>query len=497
MNFSVYTPPTRRYKGHMDFEMNVTPWAHQREDFVSSRDLPGASFPWEPRCGKSKVMVDTIAYHAAAGRVNTALVTAPCGIHVDWAETHIAKHWPAKWPKPFVVVWDSGKATTKRFQARLDEALKTEQFVWVLVNVEALVSPKLVNRTKRGGPGFLEKLVAKRKCFLVCDESIDLSTPSAQRTRAVLKLVPKCIYRRILDGTMSDRGPFGLYSQYKIVAPDLFVPRYTTFKARYGVFQRVRYGAGPSFDQLVEYRNLDELNQRIAPYTFPRRKSDCFDLPERVHGERTFVMPKEHRRIYDELRDELIAQLDNGETITAQHALTNMLRLQQISRGHVENHRLEPDTPALDAVSRLVRGQRAIVWCRFTLDVDAVCARLRADGLDVIRCDGSTPPAERPDLQNKFNEGAADAWVGTTGTGSRGLDLPAANLMVFYSHGFKLVQRNQALERNYGSNQKAVRCDVVDLVAADTIDRKALDRLAAGQDLANQLTGRDLKEMLT
>lgn len=483
----------------LDQPMKTEPWAHQREDLLASRDLPGAAFPWEPRVGKTKLAIDTAAYLFDRGKIDAVVVVAPNGVHLNWSRAELPTHWPLA--EPTTLEWESGRWATKRYQRALASFLEepTARRVcrWLFVNVEALVSPNLQR--------YLDKFVRRHRCLLVCDESIDLANPKATRTKVALRVAARCPYRRILDGTMAGRGPFGLWSQYALVDPTLLGPRYTTFKARYGVFKRTRYGSGPAFDELVDYQNLDELQRKIAPVTFPRKKAECFDLPARLFTRRPFVLPPEHRRVFDALREELLAELADGGTVSVSRAITCLLRLQQVSRGYVTDDAgatrwLGDPYPAVEATVRLAieNPGKVIVWCRFTPDVARVAEALRDAGVEVYRCDGSTPSAERPGLIHEFNEvRARAAWVGTTGTGGRGIDLPAANLMIFYSHGFDLVQREQALERNYSRNQTADRCDVVDLVGVDTPDERALAALARKASLSDRLDVRELKELLT
>lgn len=475
------------------------PWAHQVEDLDASWHLPGAAIPWEPRCGKTKLAIDTAARLYAAGLIDAAVVVAPQGVHLEWTRTQIRTHWPLD--DPLVVEWNSSQSRTKTAVAQREESLRKtpQRFVWVGCNVEAVATETLFD--------YLSDLVATHRTLLIVDESHCIKNPKAKRTKALMRLAVRCPYRRTLTGTPVGQGPLDLWSQYWIVDPNIFGRYLSTFKARYCVYERRQFGRN-SFDELVGYKNLDELNAKIAPVTFPRRKADLFDLPERVFARRYFWMSEEQSRIYRELVAEQVARIRDDETVTAQHALTLLLRLQQVSRGHVatdtgEIVSIDGDRPSIDALLALVGEHRgkAIVWCRFTSDVAAVAAALAAEHgpESVVRCDGSVKAADRPALRDRFNlDPAVRFWVGTAATGGVGVDLPAATLMVNYSYGWDLIERTQALERNYGASQKASRVDVVDLVLADTpADERVLEALECKEGLASQVTGRTLKEMLT
>jgi SNF2 family DNA or RNA helicase len=155
--------------------------------------------------------------------------------------------------------------------------------------------------------------------------------------------------------------------------------------------------------------------------------------------------------------------------------------------------------PSADAALEIVRQNagKVIVWCQHVADVDLMSRTLAAANVRHVTCDGRTPQGDRPGLRRVFAEDpSVKVWLGTLATGGVGVDLGGADLMLFYSHGYDLVKRLQGLERNYGSSQQATRVDVVDLVAADTVDERALAALERKEDLAARLTGARLRELI-
>lgn len=471
-------------------------WTHQRECLADSCEREAVAIHWEPRVGKSRVIVENSAYLWDRELIDTTVVIAPNGVHLNWTRNQLPLYWDRE--DTLVVEWRSARASTKKFQRLMQEALEYDGFVWFVANIEAMSSKKLVE--------YLEKLVAKRRCLMVVDESHYIKNPRAKRTRAMMRLAKHCPFRRTLTGTPTPQGPFDLWSQFYVLDPDILGKRFVPFKQRYGIWKRVQYGTGPLHDELVEYRNLDELAGIIAPYVFESNKADLFDLPDRVFARRYFEMSKDHARVYKDLRDELIAMLSSGEMITAPLAIVKLMKLQQISRGHIKNELgdsidLGDPYPADEATLELIRGNpgKTVVWCRFVHDCQRMSDTLAEEGIPHVRCDGTVPADDRPELLVRFNDNddPTRVWVGTPGTGGLGVDLGSASLMIFHGHGFDLAQRLQALERNYGSSQLAERVDVVDLVAADTVDERALAVLESKKDIARQLTREGLMDLLS
>jgi len=483
---------------------SVKAWKHQTEDLEASWQLPAAAIHWEPRLGKSWLTLKTSSRLVEANKIRGAVVIAPNGVHLGWTRDQIPKHWDVENTR--IVEWSSNRANTKGFQKELGDALAFDGFVFFSVNVES-IRRGTKNKKPSASYDFIEKLAKNRDCIMVVDESHYIKNPKAERTKAIMKLSKLFPYRRNLTGTPSPQGPFDLWSQFNVLNPKILGRAFYPFKTRYGIFKK-SYGQGRIFDELVEYRDLDDLARKIAPITFERFKDDCLDLPERIFSKQYFEMPPEHAKQYKSMRNNLVAQLDSGETITARMAMVQLLRLQQISRGHITDEFGErryiaskSGYPAIDLAVRLIKEnlpRKSIVWCQFVPDVLMLQRALELDGLGSICCHGETPPDDRPGMIKTFNEvDDGKPWIGTLATGGIGVDLGNASLMIFYSHGFNLAQRLQGLERNYGDSQKADKVGVVDIVAPDTADDRALGALERKIDLSRQLTAKSLRELIT
>lgn len=505
-------------------------WQHQEQDLENSALLHNAAIHWEPRCGKSRMAAETAARLRGAHKIDAALILAPSGIHLDWIEEHIPSYYgpwagaPADQPYA-LLAWQASKAGTKKYQKALEQLRTFRGMVFFAANLESL-QPR--SRLLAWLPAFIKT----RTPLLIIDESHQIKNPKANRTKALIPLADKIRYTRCLTGTPAVQGPFDLWAQYRVLDPKILGFRFTSFKAKYAEMRknrpvlcdncgtldqyRIIYGRKrlieclvcktrspvnrPLYDELVSYRNLDELRARIQPHTFVRRKADCFDLPDRIETVRRFEMPDAHARVYRDLLEDAKATLASGEKITANMALKKLLRLQQAARGHTttdeqEQIELGGPYPAAMATADLVQengqvGGKSIVWARFKADLDRIEEQLRdqAPEVEIYRCDGDVPPDERPALRAAFKKtDQPAAWIGTTSTGGIGVDLGSANLMIFYSHGFSLGERLQAMERNYGSSQKASRVDIVDIVAAGTVDRRALAILKEKAQLADMV----------
>ena len=65
-------------------------------------------------------------------------------------------------------------------------------------------------------------------------------------------------------------------------------------------------------------------------------KEDCLDLPEKIYTRREIELTEEQSKAYSTMKSAALALL-KGKMATAPHVLTQMMRLHQITCGHLKN----------------------------------------------------------------------------------------------------------------------------------------------------------------
>ena len=465
---------------------------HQQTILEQTQDLEYYALLWEMRVGKTLPTILTAIHNFSLGKVDAALVIAPSGVHINWSRRAIPE---AREAKDSIIEWSSAKAKQQKFLRTFELALTDQRFLWMCVNVESLIT----ENTKAA----ILKLLKYRKTMLIVDEAHTIKTPAAKRTKFVLNIAKHFPIRRILTGTPSTQGPFDLWAPFKVLHPDILGNTFVPFKQRYGIFKRVRFG-GPAFDQLVAYRDLDHLRERIKPFSSRLTQADVFEnLPALVQERRFFELSPAQRDAYDTLKTELILLLNSGELISTPQAIVNLIRLQQISRGYlghegniVDLGHPKPSVQAAVELTEQLEG-KAIFWCRFQNDVDELIIAFKKAGIKGVRYDGQVSLDERAvGLAAFTNDPSVRVLVGTPATGGVGIDLSAADTMVFYSHSYNLGERLQAIARMQGPKQTAKSLLLIDLVGVDTADEKCLGILDKKEDLLSTITGDKLRQLL-
>ena len=193
------------------------------------------------------------------------------------------------------------------------------------MNVEALSTAK--------GSDFAKKFLLSHKTLLAIDESTTIKNPKAKRTRNIIEISRRAQYRRILTGSPVTKNPLDLYSQCEFLSPWLLnFQSYYAFRNRYAEMKTLHIH-GRSIQVVSGFKNLNELSEKVKGFSYRVLKEDCLDLPDKIYMKRTITLTSEQKKVYDQMKKEALAVL-NGKSVTTVTALTQLMRLQQITCGH-------------------------------------------------------------------------------------------------------------------------------------------------------------------
>lgn len=469
---------------------NLSPWAHQRDELDDYWDAPARAMLWQQRTGKTKGAIDCICAWAVAKNLRSVVIVAPLGVHTNWIRAEFAKH---AWIEYNGVVLNAQQISTKKFEGAFNSALSSDRFLAVSVGKESIITDKVKKALKR--------ILRRGACALIVDESHHFRSPSAKRTKAAIGFAKQCVMRRILSGTPTGNSPLGLWSQFQILEPGaLGHAKYADFERRYAILGQRRNGAtGRMYKTIDGYQNQEELRDRAAKWASVVLREDCEDLPELLISDQAYEPSPAQRAAYNSLRDEYRAELETGGVVEVADAAPRLMRLQQI----LSNYTVTEDgdltavdlknNPRLDALVESIDGP-TIVWCRFTRDIETIAQRLAADGVKVVCYYGAIKQDDRARALEDFQAGRAQVFIGQPSCAGEGIDLSAASTIIWYSHTFDVVVRDQANER--ATKMGGKRIAVVNIAAPGSIDEYILKNLLQKGENACKVTGKELKSIL-
>lgn len=484
----------------MQFIFETSPFAHQRAEIERTWDAQAWAYFWEQGTGKSKLFIDRCANMWAADRIAGALLLSMNGPHADFVKEGVAQHWP-KGMQIVARVFRSGMG--KRAKAEFEEVMfPGNGFRMMTINYEAI-------RTKNGMDACLRFI---RSCggrvLIGADESDLIKSPSAAQTRAAQNLARKCSHRVIMTGTEVTQGPLDLYAQTQFLQPGILgCPNFITFKNHYAEWRErvIQSGAGRPerrFPELVRYRNLEELRARLAQFSSTVKKRDCLDLPEKVYVERTVILGDEQRRLYNLVRERVLAECDAGE-VTTDHALTKILRLAQIAGGFLPIDGQEPRPIAnakwpvmLRDIEAVPEDDGIIVWARFVSELRFIREAL-AQRWSVAQYWGEIDAETRAFEAEEFKAGRRRIMVAQQQAGGRGHTWLRGTHVFYYSNDYSWARRAQSEDRPHRIGQTQT-VTYYDYAAEDTVEGKIVAALKFKKNVAEFFKDRQsIKEFLS
>ena len=477
----------------MNYKFKTKPYAHQLSALEKSWDRQEFAYFMEMGTGKSKVLVDNIAMLYDKGKINGALIIAPKGVYRNWLSQEIPNHL-ASHIQPKMVLWTA--STSKSKQKEYDSLFETGYDLHILImNVEAFSTKK--------GLDFAGRFLRTHRTMMAVDESTSIKTPTAKRTKSILALSKLANYRRILTGSPVTKSPLDLYTQCAFLNEHLLgFTSFYTFRNRYAVMVDRNFG-GRRVQIPAGYKRLDELSRILKAFSDRVLKENCLDLPEKIYIERQVELTEEQSKAYSTMKSAALASL-KGKIATAPHILTQMMRLHQITCGHlksddgtiteIKNNRLDELLDVLDEVEGKV-----IIWANYIYDIEHIVFNIKKKYGEhsVVQYYGAVASDKRQTAIEKFQDPKSDArfFVGNPQTGGYGITLTAANTVIYYSNGYDLEKRLQSEDRAHRIGQKK-SVTYVDLVAPKTVDEKIKRALRKKINIATEIMGEELREWI-
>ena len=476
----------------MKYKFKTPPYKHQLTALERSWNKESFAYFMEMGTGKTKVLIDNMAMLYDKGKINGALIVAPKGVLSTWYNQEIHTHLPDHIEK-VAVMWQAN--INKKQNEKLKSVMARGHELHILImNVEAFSTEK--------GKNFATSFLIAHNALMAVDESTTIKNPKAKRTKAIQSMTKLTKYRRIMTGSPVTRNPLDLYSQCEFLDPyHLDHTSYYSFRTRYAIMKTAHI-AGRSIQLVSGFKNLGELSDKLKPFSYRVLKEDCLDLPDKIFIKREIILTPEQKKVYEQMKKTALATL-NGKQVTTVNALTQLMRLQQITCGHftaddgtiqdIKNNRIDELMDVLDEVEG-----KAIIWGHFQRDVETIFKVIEKEygPGSVVHYYGKTTQEERDKALKNFKEKPdCRFFVGTPATGGYGITLTVANTVIYYSNGYDLEKRMQSEDRAHRIGQKS-SVTYVDIIADDTVDTKIVKSLRKKINIASEVMGEELRKWI-
>lgn len=464
------------------YPFKTVPRSYQRQGLDHAWGKNSFAFYMDMGTGKTKTSLDLVSAYYMNGDVDRLLVVTKFSTRRNWQD-EVGIHCPLD---ADVMILDTTKA--KAFEAwntTVDGRLKV-----LIVGTESLAAGNAVN--------LAHKFVAVSiKAAMIVDEAHMIKTHNAVRSKNCVKLGLECKYRIAMTGTPVANGPMDVFMQFEFLDPNIIgIGDFYSFRNRYAIM------GGFEAKQVVGYQNMGELIELISPFIYQVRKSEVLtELPPKIFETRTVEMTDEQKRMYREIakRDKTVTG-DRG--LTVKTVLERMLRLQEIAGGIItyernpdlynpekfEHCRIPGKNPKVTELLAIAEENEVstIVWCRYLEEIAMVCEALRVKyghGAVVEIHGGVSEDDRHHNVRELFQTKKARFLVGNAATGGVGLNMTAAELVVYFSNSFSFTDREQSEDRAHRMGQTR-SVTYIDLIAEGTVDETVVKALREKKDVS-------------
>lgn len=354
-----------------------------------------------------------------------------------------------------------------------------------IVGIETLSTSKRENARLLG-------IAVQKKVFLVVDESNMVKNPFALRTEHITNLASKCPYRLILNGTPVSRNEADMFAQWYILDWRILgYQSYYSFSANHLEYDEKFRG------RIRRVLNVDYLTDKIAPYSVQIKKEDCLDLPPKVYDTRYFDMTEEQTMHYMDVLDSYLSCDVIGTDMESVAIYRTLNALQQVCSGRfVEGDARKPTTHCpffkapeenpriqalLDIVWHLEPGEKAVIWCNFQHEIDAVISVLEKRGYTCVEFTGRIPHQKRDEAVQKFT-GDTQFFVANKACGKYSLNLQFCHNAIYYNNDWDWATRAQSEDRVHrvGTDERVF---ITDIVCYSGIDRQVMSCLSRKESM--------------
>ena len=473
------------------YKFKTEPYEHQKDALKRCWNKEAFAIFAEMGTGKTKIALDNACILYNKGKIDRVLVIAPKGTYMTWVEQEIPIHIP-DYIETKILAWKP--STSEKYKAQLKNIRESEYKLKIFVmNVEAL-------STKKGIKEAL--LFLNFKSMMIVDESTTIKNPKAKRTKNILSLAKEAKYRRILTGSPVTQSPMDLWAQMDFLDPEILGQQsYYAFRTRYAVMITANAAGGThKYNKIIKFRNLAQLGKLVSPHAYRILKKDCLDLPAKMYSKRDVELTDEQKEAYGEMKQNAIAQL-KGQSTTALNVLTQLIRLHQITCGHMKldtGSTMNLNSNRLDELMHILGETtgKVIIWANYIHDIERIEATIALSDFGQESCCtyyGATPSDKRQECIRKFQDPDSKVrfFIGNTQTGGYGITLTEASTVIYYSNNYDLEKRIQSEDRAHRIGQKNPVL-YIDLVAKGTVDEKIIQSLRNKVNIAKEISGEEL-----
>ena len=440
------------------FTFKTTPYDHQIDGFMFGLNNDRWLLADEMGLGKTKQVIDiAVARKLQKGYKHCLIVCGVNGLKWNWrseVSTHSNESGWILGQKE-----KGGKISIGSNQDKYNDIVNLweNDNYFIITNVESLRDDAIA-----------EALQEACKCSLIgmiaFDEAHKAKNPTSQQGKGILKLQAETMIA--MTGTPLMNNPLDLY----IILKWLGYERHAFYSFRKHYCEMGGFGGY----EIVGYKNLDELQDRLNEIMLRRLKGDVLDLPEKTYINEIVEMTKSQKKIYDEVTSEIKENIDQIQT--SPNPLAELIRMRQatgypgiLSSSIKESAKMDR---MLELVEEAVENkQQVVIFSNWTQMTDVIYDLLDANDYKVGQITGDIPDNQRQFIVDSFQNKELDIVIGTSGAMGTGITLSNGTVEIFMDEPWNAALKEQCVDRCHRIGQKN-NLTIYTLMCKDSIDER-------------------------
>lgn len=423
------------------------PYAHQEQTIQMLLETPRVFDASDPGTGKTRSVIEFVARLKAQGHPHQCWVFCPKSIlQVGWAND----------------IRKFSNLTYAIADAKHRANLTNTTADFILINHDGVKAVK-------------DLTPSPNIAILVIDESTAYKNPSAQRSKAMLKLAENFPRRILMSGTPNPHGVMDLWHQYRILDDgNLLGPSYYRFR---NIVCEPTPGPFPRW--IDKPGSAEAVADLISPITIRHEFQKVLDIPPNHNYSLYIDLPKNLRNNYRRFEKELLLELE-GNKITAKNAAAKLGKLLQIASGRAytaDKEVVNLDSSRTELVADLIEArQQCVVAYNWKHQALALTQELNSRGIKTGLINGETPQRARAHYVNEFQQEKLQVIIAHPATAAHGITLTKGTTTIWTSPTPNVEHYKQFNHRIFRAGQTR-KTETINILANDTVDTHVFDNM--------------------
>lgn len=491
--------PALELREAMEHDGDEDLFPHQRAGVAFLATAKRALLADEPGLGKTAQAIRALKSLSEGGTdVFPALIVCPNTLKRNW-EREFMKWWPEV--RTQVIKGSAAKRKKQLADPDAQVFIMNWESLRSHSRLQGYGSISLVRCVECGGEN---EAVSKTRCevhkgelneidfkAVIADEIHRSKDPKSKQTRALWAATGDAEVRFALTGTPIANDVVDLWSILHWLSPENW-PSKTKWIDRN--IDTMLNAFGGMMVIGVKPDRQDEFYKTINPYMRRMLKNNVLPwLPDVVNTRRDVEMSTKQKKAYEQMRDTMIAELENGEILTAPSILTQTTRLIQFANASAEidvdemtgemKVLLSEPSCKVDALMADIKsgdfGDDSVAVCAVSRQlIYLLSAALEKANIPHGLITGAQDEDERQKAIEDFQAGRTKWILFTAQAGGVGVTLTAARQLVMLQRPWSLVDYKQALDRVHRIGSEIHDSILItDYVTEGTVEERVIEAL--------------------